>query len=424
MRSRILHNEKGVAMLMAIVTMLLMAILAAELVYDTEVYHRMVFNQLDDLRAKYLAKSGLKIAILQLQAKSKAGAKMQTLGLGNNAGLVDMIWQTPLIFPPPVPAGLGPIEKEALEKLDKSLGLQGKIAISITGDSDKVNLNQLVWASGAATGTGTSTGTSTATSTSTSTQTLQGAQTSITSTLDQLIQNKKTEDEAFKTRNANVIAEVLVGNLVAWMNPAVTEDGNRHAKQDYYTRLPDPYFLKNAPLNSITELHMVEGFDDDIYKIVADNFTTLQTTGVNINKVPVTLLRGLIPALSQEEGDRLDKRRTDPAQGGNFSNVNDFWTFLNTMNNFDNAKQNLAKAGITLTTDENSYRVVVTATSGYATKTWVALVGSPPPAVAPPNGQSTATQTQTQTSTSTSTGTASATSSSNQLPTIIYLKAD
>ncbi|WP_218275043.1 hypothetical protein, partial [Pseudomonas sp. GW460-13] len=85
-------------------------------------------------------------------------------------------------------------------------------------------------------GTSTTSGTSTTQQTSGTQQqsnpdqALQTIKASIVSTFDQLIQNKKESDENFRTKYANANAEILIENLVAWMNPKVTEDGNHHNK--------------------------------------------------------------------------------------------------------------------------------------------------------------------------------------------------
>jgi hypothetical protein len=57
------QDQQGIAMMMTLVTMLILSILAAELVYQNQVYTSIVFRQRDDLRAKLLVKSALRLAL-------------------------------------------------------------------------------------------------------------------------------------------------------------------------------------------------------------------------------------------------------------------------------------------------------------------------------------------------------------------------
>ena len=133
-----IRNEKGVAMMMAMITMLLMTILAAELVYETTVYNNIVFRQVDQLRARMLARSGMRLVLLQVRAAKKAGTKAKGI-LGDSAGsLVDQLWQTPLILPPPAVPGVAGMEAEGLTKFGTELSLGGVISVNISGENSRL----------------------------------------------------------------------------------------------------------------------------------------------------------------------------------------------------------------------------------------------------------------------------------------------
>jgi hypothetical protein len=144
-----------------------------------------------------------------------------------------------------------------------------------------------------------------------------------------------------------------------------------------------------------------------------------------VNQASSELLRALIPELGEEEAQRVVKRRTDDTQGGAFKSADDFWSFLQTMGDFAQAKSRLAQQGITILGQETSYRVTVTAKSGSATRTWTAEVGPLPPqvdqtATSNPNPVAPTSPINTQTPTGTSPNPAGDSNSLN----IIYLKAD
>lgn len=383
-----LQNQRGVAMMMAMITMLLMTILAAELIYETSVYNGIVFRQVETLRARMLARSGLRLALLQVRAAKKAAGMAKGMGMGDSANsLVDQLWQTPLILPPPVPPGAGGIETTAITEFNKELNLQGTISINITGENSRVSLNEIIYGRSTSTSTGTATGTSTSTATSTAVDTaesrqkeLQTARTALVEIVDSLLQKRRETDEKFADRTSNLNGQILVGNLLAWMDPNTPMDGENRDKLEYYNRHDPPYSPKEAPLVHESEIFMVKGFDDEIARIFQDNFTTQFTNAVNVNDATPLLLQALIPELNANDAELIVKRRNDETQGGKFKSEQEFWAFLETIGDFSQSKARLQNQGKKLLGSETAYRVTVTGTSGGVTKTWVALVGPYPPA--------------------------------------------
>ena len=339
---RILKQESGIAMLMALSTMVILGILAAELVYETEIYHSMVFQQRDQLRAKLLVKSALKLAKMQLVAAKKAKSKAKSFGVTISPEMIDQIWQTPLILPPPAPPGLSKNDTEALDKFKTSLGLEGSLTVTISGESDRLNLNQLVMVSqeqlaAAATNGVTRNGTVIGiTGPGGTTPSLQdqklaaqkNTEQAFVDTLKEILDQKKKTDDKFREQFATLNAETLILNLVAWMDPNTLVDGDNIDKNEYYPRLDTPYGIKNAPLASESELYMVKGFDDVLTKLFTENFTVQNTTSLDVNKASLTLINALIKELDPMDLDRLNKRRTDPGAGGPFAKADDFWKFL------------------------------------------------------------------------------------------------
>jgi type II secretory pathway component PulK len=397
MRRGILRGEGGVAMMMTLVAMLVLSVLAAEIVYESQVYSGIVFRQRDTLRAQLLARSGLRMALLQLKAAQKAKGKAESLGLKDADSLTDQIWQTPLILPPPEVPGLTEAQKGALAEFTRALGLEGSLSVTITSEGDRLSLNQMVWGSADQTGApadGTNPPGSAApkggnpappASDEERQKAIQASRDGLIEVLNQLLDQKRLDDDTFRETHPNATGETLLTNLAAWMDPKTEFDGDNRNKHDYYRSYePTPYSPKDAPLVSESELHMVKGFDDILTRIVAENFTTQTVKGVNINKASLALIRALFPELSIMEAERLIKRRSDEAEGGPFKKIEDFWTYLESLGDFSEAKERLSRNGVALTTTSNtSYRVLINAQSGSARKTWLASVGPLPPNLDP-----------------------------------------
>jgi type II secretory pathway component PulK len=415
-------NEKGVAMMMAMVTFLVLSVLVGELVYETGVYNSVVWRQVDQYRAKLLARSALRLALLQLKAAEKARVKAKSLGLGESTSLTDQIWQTPLVLPPPAPPGFSQADTQSLDEFGKKLGLDGSLSISITGENGRMNLNQLVWLKDKTTEGGAAPPTE---SEEERAKRLEGSRKGFVEFVDELLEQKRRSDDAFRDRYGSVRGEVLVKNILAWIDPSTQVDGDNQNKLEYYTRVePYPYAIHNAPMASESELYMIKGFDDTLANLFADTFTTQTTGGINVNEASNNMLRALIPELGELELERIQKRKEDDTLGGKFKDAADFWNFLATLGNFEEAKTRLDGNGITILGPETSYRVVLTAKSGQATKTWTAKIGPLPPKsgeIKTPGFP--AQPTQPQPAQPQNPGTQAQNSDSNSLN-IIYLKAD
>ncbi|MGZ3700289.1 MAG: general secretion pathway protein GspK [Bdellovibrionota bacterium] len=448
-----MRNQRGVAMLMALITMFVLAIIAGELVYQSGVYSSVVFRARDQLRASLLARSGLRLALLQVRATKKAKAKAKAMGLGDNASVVDKIWQTPMILPPPDIPGLAPSDTATLEAFRTSLGLEGTVNVTILGENGRMGINQLVWPPsnpndvagvskggtrldpnnplGPPPGTPVPNGQS---ATEQLTEAKKKVHDSYVEIFNNMLEKKRQDDDSFRDKYANVTGEQMVGNILAWMDPNTQNDGDGRDKNDFYSRAePSPYMPKNAPIANSSEYHMIKNLDETLFKLVDDNFTVQNANSLDVNKASLLLIHSLIPDLTPDALERIGKRRTDDTLGGPFKDANDFWTFLGTLGSYDDAKKKLTANGITILDPDSTYHAVITANSGVATKMWLADIGPMPPK----DPLSTATNTATATaqpvtttaasngsSTSTSTNTSTSDSSDLDSLSVVYLKSE
>lgn len=385
-------SQTGIAMMMAIVTMVILGALAADLVYQMGVYTSVVFNQRDKYQASLLAKSAVKLALMQIRVTDKIKKKAKELGAPE--GEADKIWQTPLILPVPTAAGSTAIEKDALTEFNKALGFNGTLSITIQGENNKLNVNNLVWISpdqatkaesgGAATG-GTRIGTPAAGGTKLTPEKKAEIQKTVrqnfAEVFDQLIVKKRKDDKTFLDKYPNLQADPLIGNLIAFMSPDVQTDGDGREKNEYYRALDPPRNPKEAPLVAESELYLVKGFTDDLVNLFTEAFTIQNTSSIDVNEASKKLLNALIPELNDDNLEALEKHKKEV---GDFAKAEDFWKFLKEelrLGDVDEIRKRLDTKGIKILEKQTSFRVLISTKSGLATTNWVAQIGLGAPAV-------------------------------------------
>ena len=394
------RNEAGVAVMLALVTITVLAVLAAELIYETQVYRRIVFNSASRLQSYYLAKSGLKLARLQLLAAKKAKKQLKKLAgiVPISLAEVEMIWKLPLTLPPPVFTDASLALQSSLEELKEELGLgNATINISISGESQKISLNRLVWKPQIPRQTPPAGQVDTAASPENS------MKNTIVNILTELINQKKDEDENFYNQYEYLNPITLIENLQAWIDPKINIDGDNLPKENYYQEQDPPYNVKNAPLYAFSELRLVKGFEEQLINFLEEYFTATLSEGLNINTAEKKLLKSIFLDLEEEEIDKIIERREILP----FPGTKEFWEYMKEEFKYtEQSKKELEKKGIVITVDETSYQAIIEIDTNYSKRTWVAYFG-----LEAPSGSSSR-------------------SSNNQLtddktpPSIVYLRAD
>lgn len=414
---KILKNERGIALMLAITTITVVALLTSELVYETSVYQRLVYNTVDNMRAKYLARGALKLGRLQVHAANKALKKIQDIGKNSPVKETDVnqIYDTPLILPPPLPPGAPLIAKSALEKFNEDLGIQGgQISVKIVGESSKLNLNRLIWFAENKTkpkdnddkdnnnkndddddGGGNPDDDQGAEDQNEEGKTpeeieeerrkkIEAFRSTVSETLQALMDKKFEDDEDFADKYDGITADELVGNILAWVDEKTNVDGEGAPKQGFYLDHDPPYAIKNAPLFSMSELYMVKGFDDQLVEFVSEHFTAALTDGINVNKINDQLIQALFPNMDEDLLDRFKEHREEVG----FAKIEDFWKYMQDELGFTpDDKDEVEQRGLTLTTKETAFRVLIEAKSGDARRVWVAQLGAEPPDLSPPKQQ-------------------------------------
>ncbi len=313
-------------MVLAAITILV--ILVTQVSYVASVNRKMADNGQDQLKALYLAKSGLKLSLLRLKAYQHVKGVIQTMS-GNSAaaalvpkGIIEKIWSFPFIFPIPADIpGLSLQAKDQILKFQKDSGLDGSFTSIIESESSKFPINSVLPSFAKAAeniapspspspspgGTARPSPTPTPDPNGSPDANAGGfdaeaARKSLETFLTRIIQNKFEADPDFAEEYRDFSVEEFMDYLLTWM------DRTYEARGGGREVIPP----KRAPLYSISELRMIHGIDDRLYELVAPSLTTSRTSGSNVNTMTETTFRAIVPNMTDEEvTDRKIKLITD-----------------------------------------------------------------------------------------------------------------
>lgn len=337
-------STRGVAMVMAITCVSLMAVVVADMAEMTATGYAVASNRRDNLKAEYMARSGLNLTRL-LVAKEPEIRRV-----------VSPMYQMLLGRPPPMlPVWamaddlLVPFCRyEAVQRMNTGFDFQSADGLGETGaacsitsfaENAKININLPLNFSG------------------------DEARRSIAMQLYAMMGGYQAEsryDPLFEQldRDGNHTTRIdVVGAIIDWwdydqdrtvFDPGAASITTTGTEDDVYSRLDDPYRAKNAPFDSLQEARLVRGVGDDFWATFVDpnpsdpnaRIVTIYGSGaVNPNESPPEVLLARICSFVAEQ-----PLCSVPAEAAKFvqllstvrslapipffTRVNDFLTFL------------------------------------------------------------------------------------------------
>jgi hypothetical protein len=272
-------GKKGVALFMVIVSMLLIIIVISEIVMASQVDTKISKNGIHRLQAYYLASSAAKLSLLRLQIFKEISNQLKGSAAAQffDSRLIDQVWSMSL---PPLP----------LEGTDmKKNPWPGNFSATITSESSKIPINLIDGNRHR----------------NSSTEIGKQVQDQVEALITGYIQTEDFEKTSFK----GMETKTLVFPLMDWIDPNFDRmDGGDENHE--YERMTPPYLARNDRLASISELHMIEGWNDDFVERFGPSFSILSyKTSVNPNYVSLNRIKSWGIDLSNEDLMAIEKRR-------------------------------------------------------------------------------------------------------------------
>jgi general secretion pathway protein K len=251
--------RRGVALLATMLAVALMTLLVMDFTTTSALGYRSAANQADELRAYYLARSGVNVGLALLvqnalanPPQTQAGGTTQPKGHDS----LDQIWAQPF---PPIPVE------------------GGAVAMSIVDEDRKINVNKLI-----------------------------NNQTGKPSP-----QSEEVIGELLTNLN---LSPDLLPLMIDWIDSDSVETPGG-AEADFYLGLTPPYEPRNSPIPTIYDLRMLKGMDDQTFLMLSNYLTAMPTPSININTAPAEVLLALAPALKLDAGtikDIINQRELVP----------------------------------------------------------------------------------------------------------------
>ncbi|NCN95667.1 MAG: general secretion pathway protein GspK [Bdellovibrionales bacterium] len=308
-----LGNQRGVALLMALMALTMLIWISVELSYDTSVDYVVASNEVNEVKAFYAAKAGVELSLLRIHLYKVA---MQTLGgqLGSQAKILDTIWSFPMMWPPQVPedAKVTEVDKSLINKTVGESLMEAQYATSITSEGGRIDINDLG----------------------------SEIKSLAEGTKQQLLKIFKSEiekNEDFGREYSGFNFEELLNNIADYVDEG-TEGRNGGDERSQYRDIDLSDDVEVYPPNrsfiTLDELNMVAGMNDDFFKVLQPRITVYGVKGFNVNHATKEMYMALDPTMTEEAVNAVIKRIGDPNEGGPFPSEDCKKSFLDFVSGF------------------------------------------------------------------------------------------
>ncbi|MCY3985667.1 MAG: type II secretion system protein GspK [Candidatus Dadabacteria bacterium] len=256
-------TERGIVLIIVVIMIAILSTIVIDFMYSTRVAYEISVNGSNELQARHIAKSGVRVIRSLLRDISPEDL-------------------------PVLPGFMGQSLVSQNGKDGWSLSIssfpvgEGNIGLRVTDERSKVNLNALV------------------------DQKSSRVDFQVRTQLDELFRFLGVDTEK---------STLFVASLVNWLDGAAAGGVNDQeavgAGGDYYAGLENPYYIKNGPLDSIEEIRMIQGMDEEFFSKVRDYLTVYpEDKKINFSTASKTVIMSTIKAA----GVSVNERQNDPRE--------------------------------------------------------------------------------------------------------------
>lgn len=296
------QNQKGVALVMAVFSLVLIIYLVTETIYETNVEYIVNSQSINRVKAYYAAKSGLELSLVRIKLYNKIKTQFGSQIPPDRLSTLDLIWSFPFSWPPLIPDEASGVDKELVKDKIKESSMDAVYVTSIMDEGSKIDLNDLGSPS----------------------KSLRELNLRL---LMQIFDNRLENDDEWARRNSNVNFKEVINNIADWVDPDTTSL-NRGDEKQFYRDLGAPELPPNRGFRTVDELRLVAGMTEEIFQMLKDRVTVYGMKAINPNHASAEVIKALDASISEEVAQTIINRRSDP-QLGPFKSASEFWSFVN-----------------------------------------------------------------------------------------------
>lgn len=279
------EKKKGVALIMAISSLMLMVYIATEVSRDSLVEYIVNTQELNRIKTYYAARSGMQVALLRVKIFQQVSRLQLPPGFSR---YTDEIWKFQFSWPLPISAEMSSIDKDAMQETTQESFMDASYTQTIEDEGTKIDLNDLVSPS----------------------KTLQQV---TKSQILNIFQQKIEDDDTFRNDHQNTRFDELVNHIIDWMSDSTTGAGGGDKRQAF-SSLGDGY-PPNRGFRTLDELRLVPGMTDEFFNLLAPKITIYGMKAINPNTASREVLKALDSGMTDEAVDAVMSRRNDPNEG-------------------------------------------------------------------------------------------------------------
>jgi len=297
-------RRNGVALLLAVTSLLLMVFVASEVATDSSIEYAVNFQEINRIKAYYSARSSLEIALLRVKVYQQASKMNLPPGFAQQ---LNQIWSFPFAWPLPISNDMLSNAKDDIEGLTKESLFDGNYTHTIMDEGSKIDINDLGSPS----------------------KTLRDV---TQKQILNIFENKINSDEKFRNKYQNYNFTELINRIADWMSDKNTSF-NGGDKRTPFRELGDQ-FPPNRGFRTLDEIRLVPGMTEEFFSLIYPSITIYGSKAINPNTASSLVLKSLDTGLTEESITEAVDRRDNPDKGGPFQGStseecrNSFKTFV------------------------------------------------------------------------------------------------
>ena len=396
-------NQGGMAIIMVTTAVAILTFILVEFTFETKLNKIRVENQVDRYQARLNAEAGIKFALAKLKIYRVAWNTLEdneSMKKTVSPSMAEKVVTQPFFYPIPLDKRANIIQKNAVAEFEKNNLINGQMNVEIQPITGFLNPNTLKVIK--------ETNDNEENQDSQRSENNDGSETSnlkpfqfmektFFETLEKLVKDKNETDEEFALKYSNLNVELLIKELKYYINNPKDYDEPEKADIEKNYEL-EGIKAKHAPLESIDEMYMLQGWDDDIVNLLIDKMSVHQVSVININEITENQLRVLFPTITNFQVESFFKRKNgDDEQGQKAKDFQDEPEFKKYITDelgvidatgYDKRIGEFKKASITLGVAAKLFKVISKGMIGRTSYTLEAFIDLPvkpePPKVTKP----------------------------------------